>query len=501
MPTVDGLSIKGNIAAPLINLNGASNFVIDGRVNGIGAVKSLLIENTSTSTVGGTSTIQMINGASSDSIEFCILKGASLTTVSPYGGILLINTSTAATGNNGNVIDHCDFTASTAGRPIYSVFSVGTSGKNNTSNIISNCRFFDVLNTANTSYGLFLGPANSAWRIEGNHFYESTAWSPTVNGNSITFIGVNATAGNGFSILNNYIGGSSENCGSLGSVSALTKNTTFAQGFTGIYLNTAVGSASEISGNVIKNISWTNTSGSAYSCYGINVAGVGDVNIGVAGGNMVGDSVGNASILFNGYAASSNFYGMYITTSGISAISNNAIGGVSTNSIVSTNGNNLYALYRSSAAGGSITGNLIGSRDPGTVNSLYAMSAATSSSQQVYGITSGSTINTIQDNVVSSLTNATTNSSTSTMSYLSGIVANSGTVNLSGNTVCHLKSSSYYTGSATFESVAGIVMSSSTNTAHTVSENLIYDLQIVQLYFRKCCRINLQWTGYFGNCQ
>jgi len=46
-PTVTGLSISGNLALPLIDLNGATNVTIDGRVNATGSTKDLVITNTS----------------------------------------------------------------------------------------------------------------------------------------------------------------------------------------------------------------------------------------------------------------------------------------------------------------------------------------------------------------------------------------------------------------------------------------------------------------------
>ena len=53
--------ISGAVAKPLIDLNGADNVTLDGRVNGIGATKSLTIINTSTSATAETSTIRFIS--------------------------------------------------------------------------------------------------------------------------------------------------------------------------------------------------------------------------------------------------------------------------------------------------------------------------------------------------------------------------------------------------------------------------------------------------------
>jgi len=63
-PTTTGLSISGDIAGgALINLNGADNVTIDGRVNATGSTKSRTITNIRTANTAGTSTIRFINDA------------------------------------------------------------------------------------------------------------------------------------------------------------------------------------------------------------------------------------------------------------------------------------------------------------------------------------------------------------------------------------------------------------------------------------------------------
>jgi len=63
-PVTTGLTISGKLAAPLINLNGADNVTIDGRVSG-GActvcTADLTITNTSNSSTARISTIWFIN--------------------------------------------------------------------------------------------------------------------------------------------------------------------------------------------------------------------------------------------------------------------------------------------------------------------------------------------------------------------------------------------------------------------------------------------------------
>ena len=94
-PTVTGLTISGNLSTPLIDLNGADNVTIDGRVNSTGTTKDLIITNTSTSSTAGTSTIRFINTAENNIVKYCKIKGAETNTSS---GIILFSTASAGNG-------------------------------------------------------------------------------------------------------------------------------------------------------------------------------------------------------------------------------------------------------------------------------------------------------------------------------------------------------------------------------------------------------------------
>ena len=104
-PTIAGLSISGNLATPLIDLNGADNVTIDGRVNQTGA-KDLVISNTNTSNTNGTSTIRFYNHTSNNTVKYCTIKGSSTTST---GGILWFSDYS----NDNNTIDHNDITSCT----------------------------------------------------------------------------------------------------------------------------------------------------------------------------------------------------------------------------------------------------------------------------------------------------------------------------------------------------------------------------------------------------
>ncbi|MFZ4707777.1 MAG: beta strand repeat-containing protein, partial [Bacteroidales bacterium] len=142
-PTATGLTISGNLAAPLIDLNGADNVIIDGRVNAIGDVNNLIIKNTGISSTSGNSTIRFINDASSNIVKYCNILGSSTAT---DGAVVFFSTGTM-TGNNTNTIDHNNISNSLdANRPVNGIYSLGTSGAENSGDTISNNNIYDFLN-------------------------------------------------------------------------------------------------------------------------------------------------------------------------------------------------------------------------------------------------------------------------------------------------------------------------------------------------------------------
>jgi hypothetical protein len=116
-----------------ILLNGADNVVIDGSNVVSGTTRNLTISNTS---LFGP-TIHFTNGASVNNIKNCIIKG-----VFDGGGVVLMGTSTASTGNNNNIIQNNEITKG-ATSPLMCISNMGSSGKPNTLNIYSNNRITD----------------------------------------------------------------------------------------------------------------------------------------------------------------------------------------------------------------------------------------------------------------------------------------------------------------------------------------------------------------------
>jgi predicted outer membrane repeat protein len=438
----------------LIDLDGADNVTIDGRVNQSGSTKDLIITNTSTS---GTSTIRFINDASNNTVKYCTIKGASTATWN--AGTILFLTAGSGSGNGDNTIDNNNFTCATdANRPVSSVYSNGTSGKENSGNIISNNNFYNIFRRSAYSNGIIISSNNTNWTVSGNSFYE-TSDLITTSDDPYYMIWIN-NAGINYTITGNYIGGSSSQCGGTAYVKSGT--TSFNNNFSAIYINTGAGTASSVQGNTIKNFSWSNSGGASW--YGINIQG-GSVNIGNTTGNTIGAATGTGSITLTNAAAGGVFYGIYILSAGTVNASNNTIGSITTansNPIFLTS---FYGVCSPSSGNLTVTNNVIGSTS--TTNSINASSTSTGNSQEVCGIfNSGSGSSTISGNTIANMKN----NATGALGALIGIVSTAGVNTITDNTIANSN-----TGTSSSASIVGIFLIS-TSAGQTISGNNIYNL-------------------------
>ncbi|GAH28340.1 unnamed protein product, partial [marine sediment metagenome] len=101
-PISSGISISGDISGPMIDLSGADNVTIDGRVDRSGSA-DLVITNTSTSNGSSASTIRFIESANTNTIQYCYIYGSETNATS---GIILFSTASTGSGNDGNIIDN-----------------------------------------------------------------------------------------------------------------------------------------------------------------------------------------------------------------------------------------------------------------------------------------------------------------------------------------------------------------------------------------------------------
>ena len=364
-------TISGTLlGAPLINLNGADNVLIDGLNTG---GNSLTIANYSTG-ASGTATIRFIGDASNNTIRNCSILGSSSDVTT---GILFFSTGTS-TGNDGNVISNNTIGCSAVGaEPRMAITSSGSSAAISNDNIqITDNNIYDWFNSGAGGANAINIPAagSSSWTISGNRFYQTASRSFSSR-SPMRAIFVNTPSGSGYTISNNVIGyASSSGTGMFTLTNNYASNNTSGT-FHAIDITVGSAIASLIQGNVVNNLNitsrspqdgWDVTSSlvGGYTFIGVLVRG-GLVTIGgtsAALGNTIGYMSGVASPISgiymtkNGSIAGNQWiYGIYLASNSACLIQNNSIGGIGTfPTDPTTAGSSGYSLYGISL--GSING-------------------------------------------------------------------------------------------------------------------------------------------------
>ena len=465
-PETPGVTVEGAIDNnAIINLNGADNVIIDGRVNATGTSRDLVIQNTSTTLTS--STIRMIGGAESNVIRYAVLKGAS----SGNGGVLFFSTAGTLVGNNNNLVEHNDITSiDQVTRASHLIYSAGTSGRMNINNAISNNNFFNFLDTLNNSAAINLATNSSDFTITNNSFYQTTAYVPSnVLSKSFSAIRIVNTSGNNFIITNNYIGGSAPQAG--GAPMVIASETPHSFRVIDISAGTTV--PSSIQNNVIANIEYSSNATGGFT--GIYITG-GNVNVGTVTGNIIGASTGNGSLAlsYSNTAATATSYGISANGTGEVKIANNTIGSVTT-SATATSSHTFRAIYKGSSAGTVfIQNNLVGSSS--TPNSIQASTPSSAGAQSLYGISSAGIGDiTITGNTISNMDNAYAPVIATTGQVVGIYTSGVGRNTISGNTVTNLASATLNTSATNAASVIGIA-DLSTGAGKNISQNNIYGL-------------------------
>jgi hypothetical protein len=484
-PTASGVVISGNLQYPLIDLDGADNVTIDGRVNASGANVDLTISNTN---LGGdqwhyASTIRFVNGATYNALKYCIIRGSSHDGTS---GILSFFTTTSV-GNSNNTIDNNEITNAGNNRPYNAIFSNGSNGTPNISDTIRNNKIYDVFNPDWThTYAINLSENNdggnaynSAWAIIGNSFYQTSEYVSATDRN-INVIYIYSTAGTNFTISSNYIGGSAPLCGG-----APWTKTEGNNSFCAIVLNAGTGTASNIQGNTIKNFDITNT---GYYYWSGMYVGSGVVNIGTTAGNCIGSPTGTGSILFKGGSYEiTRLTGIHIQSSNTVIVQNNTIGSITIDKADHQYAASFFGIYLQTNSGNyTVTNNTIGSTT--TANSINALSESTTDAQTVTGIISEGNAAavpiTISNNVIANLTNNTNNTDANTNGWIYGIAIFRSANIVSGNnihnlTIANANAASGPTPAGDWRtsslSAAGIAVAAY-NYSQTISGNTIYNV-------------------------
>lgn len=414
-PAAPGMTISGSTNKPLINLNGADFVTIDGRVNKTGSADLSIINS---STQNAATAITFALSAENNTIEYCNIQGSG---TSNSRGIITFTSVSSGNGNDNNLIENNNISGSSAGRPYYAIYSVGTAGRENSGITIRNNNIYDFMNPGNASSGIYLAANNSSCTISGNSIYETTSFATD---STVGYYGIqiNSSTGTNFIVDNNFIGGSEAQ--SLGS--AWTK-TGKDNAFTGIYINAATGTTSTLNNNIISNISWTNDAGA-------------------------------------------NFTGVYVAGGDVNVISS-TISSITVGSTTSTALQSVYGIYNTSAGNIRISDNVIANLTNGTANTN------TSTRGVINGITSSNGTDRILNNSIHDLSIANANTSATNSASVTGIALTAATrKTVSGNIINNLSNTyASFAGSVTgiyFTAISGATPSD------TVSRNFIFNLTV-----------------------
>jgi hypothetical protein len=455
------------LSQAMIRLNGATGVTFDGRFSGSG--QYLRIVNTHTTASSCFPAIQVLNGATSNILQNCILE--SNTSSSTQATVVM------GSGTNSLTIKGCDLrdaqgTPGTAGVPYAAVYS------NTATNTITvgGSTAADGNNIYNfTNFGLNMASVADGATVRYNNVYQTAARSTTLsciyiaagsnhtvsNNNIYQTSGINTSAffginmiggGSGHTINNNSIGGSNASRGGA----ALTTNAGSA--LNGIFLTAGTASYSNIQGNTFSNYGniYSSSSGSVFA---INVS-AGNVNIGTTSGNTIGGLASASDTILNGYDNSMIYY----TGTGTVNIENNLIGNVSH-----------YRGSNDRTAGIGIAGACTAIIKNNTIRDLKSNSNGTTlSAFSVWGIFINAAI-TASSNIEGNTIYNIENTNTGTLAYLvAGIRFNSAqtaNVTVQRNKIYNIKANGTGTG-ANGPDVAGISITTGAN-AITISNNQI----------------------------
>ncbi|MHC1775295.1 MAG: hypothetical protein AB9834_07725 [Lentimicrobium sp.] len=367
-PTVAGLSVTGNLDAPLIRFNGSDVVALDGRVNALGSTIALTVNNTSTGPLA--STFQLDNGATGNMIRYCSILGSG---TGINRGTVYIGEA-GVTGNTGNNITNNSISGNGANRPANSVYSYTGTIDNRGS--ITNNEFFDFLNLSIPSNGIFLHTGSSTWQVNFNRFYETTNLQPT---NNVEYAVIRLNAAGGSNQINgNIIGGNANSGSSKWLKDNLSNNTFYA-----IYID---GGSGSINANIIQLFDWRNSGNANWTGIHIQTGsfGIGALN----NGNIIGSANGTDNIILTQGTTSNStfpdytgFFGINYTSGNSVNIRNNTIGSITTSTTDPTASCHAFGIAK--FINGTIVPLWIRSN---TIGRITAGSASTANPQYVYGI-------------------------------------------------------------------------------------------------------------------
>jgi hypothetical protein len=238
--TAGTFTITSAANAPIIGLNGATNFNLNGN-------NTLTLSNTN----ANGSVIGFANDASNNTIKNAVLRAvtSSITSGAPTLGIVSFGLGTT-TGNDNNTIENCEIDGSgTAACAIFSKGSTTTSAIENSDNVIKNNRIHDCRN-ATATITVFLTDGNTAWTFEGNSIYNTGAYSTTGQVIVRGMLILPDWTSDFHIITGNFIGGNAPN-----GVGTMSLTSSDVVGFIGMDVETGGGNL--INNNTIKGVNLT----------------------------------------------------------------------------------------------------------------------------------------------------------------------------------------------------------------------------------------------------
>jgi hypothetical protein len=451
-------SVTGNLAAPLIDLNGAKNVRIDG-------YGSMTLSNTNTGSATNTSTIRFISttaaagGAQNNIVANCNILGSSTVAVGTAGGNILFSTTTVngaiIVGNNNNTIFGNNIGPAGGNMPTKCISAAGTitnANTINTANVVSYNNIYDFFSPTASVTGIDVRTGNSKWIISNNRIYQTAARTFTgvagLRYSGITFSGSTGTGatGNYLTISGNVIGFAAPN--GTGTTIITGTGTGLQNEIRGIDLQAASsGTATSVQGNLISGIDQTSarastTTGlSAFAGISISTSAgasaTGIFDIGTVTGNTVGSLDGSSTIVITATsttASTSPVFGILDFSGSSNNVSNNNIGAMTIQ------------------GSGTVTG----------VRAIFS------------GATAAST-HTLNNNTIGGAVAGGAITDTQLGSYaVYGIQASTSAFSINGNTVRNLNGSANVAG---FVVASGISVNSTSTTAATrITGNSIYNL-------------------------
>ena len=395
-------TLSGTVAAPLFNFNGADRVTINGLNTGGNA---LVISNLSTASTAGTSTIQFINDATSNTITNCSILGSSITALTSNGGNILFNTGTVS-GNDNNTISYCKIGPAGTNLPSKGICANGSTASSliaNSNITIFNSEIFDFFLTGGCA-GIYALTGNTNWNIANNKIYQTATRTFTAAGTMTGIYFVNSTYGDSVQITGNSIGYTNNS----GTGTFTLSGSTMAGAFQGIYMQTmsTASTACSVNNNIISNISLTSSSGAFTGIYNNSSASSNTINI---NSNLIKNialltTTGTVQAIYTGSATTLNcnsntidsisrnaagtYYIIRYNSPTTINFNNNIIRNISSNITSSTSA--FYAIYSSGSVS---TENFVG-------NNVYNLTSTATGAMNIYGwySTSSTGTKTIQNN-------------------------------------------------------------------------------------------------------